>query len=100
MIYDLLCDDVLCKTTRHNVTFNLFIPVPDCITKSVEFATNDDPGKPCVFPFIWNGTSHIECATGPETSAPLCATEVDANGVMVDNKYGFCNSACPGGPSG
>ena len=66
-----------------------------CMTKYVENIPNDDPGKPCVFPFLTNGVTYNECVDG--TSGPWCATEVDTSGAVVDNKYGFCNAACPGG---
>ena len=67
------------------------------MTKSVTFATNDDPGKPCVFPFTSGNVVYDECTISDWISGPWCATEVDANGQMVANKYGFCNTACPGG---
>ena len=66
-----------------------------CMTKSVTHANNDDPGKPCVFPFK-TGFSFQDfnvCTHG--IAGPWCATEVDETGLAI--KYGFCNSSCPGG---
>ena len=31
-----------------------------------------DPGRPCIFPAIFNGVSYTECGMDP----PMCATEV------------------------
>lgn len=63
-----------------------------CLTKS----GSPDAGKPCIFPFTYNSITYTECAE--ETGMKWCATEVDADGIMVDdNKRGICNPACPGG---
>ena len=70
--------------------------VQACMTKVVEGVTNDDPEKPCIFPFVSGAVTYNEC-TNSSGTGPWCATEVDTNGVMVDNKWGFCNTACPGG---
>ena len=67
------------------------------MTKSVKFASNDDPGKPCVFPFTSGNVVYNECTISDWISGPWCATEVDTNGLAVAYKYGFCNTACPGG---
>ena len=56
-----------------------------CLTKSVEFATNDDPGKQCVFPFTHNdGTSYNECKYDPNGSDvhPWCGTALDGTTVV------------------
>ena len=59
-------------------------PAPTtCLTKSVKFAYNDDPGKPCVFPFTHNGNTYNECAYEATDSGPLCATALDTDGHMV-----------------
>ena len=54
-----------------------------CLTKSVKFATNDDPGKRCVFPFTYNTITYNECIYEPGDVHPWCATELDANGLTV-----------------
>ena len=64
------------------------------MTKSMETATNDVPGRPCVFPFTWEEVTYNECVD--DGRKPWCATEVDTSGVMEENNYGFCNEACPG----
>ena len=87
-----------------------------CLTKSVAFATNDDPGKQCVFPFTHNGNTYNECRYDPNDAIPdvhpICGTATDGTTVLnkvkgVNNNgtilvifqttYGFCNTACPGG---
>ena len=69
--------------------------VQTCMTKEVEGITNDDPEKPCVFPFVSGAVTYNKCLDSG--SGPWCATEVDINRAVVANKYGFCNTACPGG---
>ena len=93
-------DTYFVNQLKKTFKFDHCITVPEiefpevCMTKSVAHATNDDPGKPCVFPFISNSNTYNECEYG--VAGPWCATEVDANGHM-GSKYGFCNTACPGG---
>ena len=89
-------------------------PPTTCLTKSVAFATNDDPGKQCVFPFTHDGITYNECRFDPISDVhPFCGTAIDGSTVTVVNMvvndyntvpmvfqasgYGFCNTACPGG---
>merc|ERR1712243_97993 len=65
------------------------ITVPTCTTSS-----GPETGKSCVFPFRYNGIVYSEC-TSVDQSAAWCATEVDAGGNFISNKYGFCPSSCP-----
>merc|ERR1712064_243773 len=65
------------------------ITVPTCTTSS-----GPETGKSCVFPFRYNGIVYSEC-TSVDQSAAWCATEVDAGGNYISNKYGFCPSSCP-----
>ena len=55
-----------------------------CLTKSVPFATNDDPGKQCVFPFTHNGITYNDCRYDPNDSDvhPFCGTAVDGSTVF------------------
>ena len=57
-----------------------------CLTKSVKFATNDDPGRPCVFPFTVDNIVYNECkfdVDSPTEVHPWCATGLDAMDQMV-----------------
>merc|ERR1712107_17812 len=47
----------------------------------------------CVFPFIYNSTSHPTCI---ETHDDLswCATAVDDEGKYIHGKWGFCSDHC------
>merc|ERR1712243_419976 len=65
------------------------ITVPTCTTSS-----GPETSKSCVFPFRYNGIVYSEC-TSVDQSAAWCATEVDARGNFISNKYGFCPSSCP-----
>jgi len=47
----------------------------------------------CHFPFTLNGIRHDSCTTDGE-KVPWCATEVLQNGLMVIDKWGYCNEAC------
>ena len=55
-----------------------------CLTKSVEFATNDDPGKQCVFPFTHSdGNMYNECRYDPQWNVhPWCGTALDGTTVV------------------
>ena len=97
---DSLCDTIPCPGYNaetcgdgHNAKVYQIGTKP-CMTASTDFATNDDEEKPCIFPFQEDGTTYTECK--PNVPIPYCATEVNGNEELV--KYGFCNSACPGGP--
>jgi len=51
----------------------------------------------CIFPFIYNGTSHNKCTTSDTSNgASWCATEVDEEGVVVRNTWQDCVDGCPG----
>jgi len=54
-------------------------------------------GNNCVFPFTFKGETHNKCTTsGSDNGAPWCATEVDADGEVVRNKWEDCEEGCPG----
>ena len=63
------------------------------MTKTVGFAKDDDPGKPCIFPFTSGDVTYNQCVHGIQGS--WCATEVDTNGHKTE--WGYCHVACPGG---
>ena len=78
-----------------------------------------NPGKPCVFPFKWNGKTYTGKFNVKSTfwciffslflvfpgcpidadhkSKRWCSTKVDYNGnhVVKQNQYGHCSSSCP-----
>ena len=56
-----------------------------------------DKGKPCVFPFIFNGKEYEKCKKWGGTGVvSWCATKTSKNGTLVVGKWGFCNKNCPG----
>ena len=70
----------------------IFSANPDeCKTKG-----GPDPDKPCVFPFIFNGSMYNECPTVKydQPYQPWCSTEVDSNGHYISGKWGFCDRNC------
>ena len=68
-------------------------PLKKCMTVS-----GPNPGKPCVFPFIYDGRSYSGCPIDPDDSSKRwCSTKVDDKGQHVpkQNEYGHCASNCP-----
>ena len=54
-------------------------------------------GKDCVFPFKYKGTTYSSCTQAESSNgAAWCATEVDTDGVVVNNKWQDCDGGCPG----
>ena len=67
-----------------------------CEAKPYTTLDGDDPGKPCHFPFKVNTTSawYHSCIYDKDVldrDLVWCATEVDAEGVMVAGKSGICD---------
>ena len=57
-----------------------------------------DSFQKCIFPFKWNGNTYYGCPIDPDdNSKTWCSTRVDQGGnhITGQNKYGFCNEACP-----
>ena len=50
------------------------------------------PNTPCVFPFIYKGSTHRKC-TRTDIDTPWCATEVNDNGKLT--KWKYCAPDCP-----
>lgn len=64
-----------------------------CLTVS-----GPNPGKPCIFPFIYDGKSYSGCPIDPDDSSKRwCSTKVDNKGqhVAKQNEYGHCADNCP-----
>ena len=57
-----------------------------------------DLGKPCVFPFTFNGIVHFGCPKDPDDpSKRWCSTKVDQSGNHIGGQgvYGDCALSCP-----
>jgi len=70
---------------------------PTCITTG-----GPASGRPCVFPFTYNGVTYRECAPPVATvTQPWCSTQTHPNSTHISGagKYGTCPSSCPGGSS-
>ena len=51
------------------------------------------PGRPCVFPFEWNGYPQYKCSK-LETPSPACITKID--GYADSDNFGYCPANCSG----
>lgn len=68
---------------------------PSCITTG-----GPSSGRPCVFPFTYNGVTYRECAPPvASVTQPWCSTQTHPNSTHISGagKYGTCPSSCPGG---
>ena len=66
---------------------------PRCLTIS-----GPNPGKPCIFPFKYNGTIFNGCERDHEDRTKTwCSTKVDSKGNHIpnQNEYGHCGKNCP-----
>jgi hypothetical protein len=56
-----------------------------------------DPGKPCVFPFVYKGVTYNRCPWTGRNNTHWCATKVDSDGrsIIEEGKWGTCGSTCP-----
>merc|ERR1711976_125381 len=58
-----------------------------------------EQGSSCVFPFTYKGVTYKSCTTAEsDNNKAWCATEVDSEGVVVNNKWQDCAEGCPGTP--
>jgi len=54
-------------------------------------------GSQCIFPFQYKGVTYNSCTTVDSANeAAWCATEVQASGEVVNNKWEDCGDLCPG----
>ena len=79
-------------------------PPPTGCTGCCTTASSSDAGKPCVFPFRFNGVLYNECTldgNSPGETVPWCSTMTDSNDNHVggQGKWGFCSSNCQTGPT-
>ena len=50
-----------------------------------------EQGISCVFPFTYRGVTYKTCTTAEsDNNKAWCATEVDSEGVVVNNKWQDC----------
>ena len=58
--------------------------------------TNEGPdsNKPCVFPFTYGGAKYTACTEVLNFGIHWCATEVDAIGEYIRDKWGSCSPRC------
>jgi hypothetical protein len=73
-------------------SFISFAFAKDCMTISTTGGTK--VSEKCVFPFRYAKKSYNSCTTEYEDSGtPWCSVQVDANGVHVQTRWGFCDSS-------
>ncbi|XP_066560184.1 epididymal sperm-binding protein 1 isoform X1 [Amia ocellicauda] len=58
-----------------------------CPTSGVVTVGGNDPGKECVFPFVYDKNTYFECTTINNNRIPWCATTSD---YPQDQKWGNC----------
>ena len=58
-----------------------------CLTESGNY-----PDEPCVFPFKYKNWVFNGCIPETNGGKAWCSTEVDADGVHVEQKWGYCKS--------
>ena len=58
-----------------------------------ETESGPEPGRPCVFPFMYKGVRYNEC-TSVEWDQPWCAVEVDNYRLHIKGKWGNCKKTC------
>ena len=65
------------------------------MTKKCVTTGGGNTGKPCVFPFIYNGKKHNNCAWRKAERKPWCSTKV-VNGRHVAHQaeWGYCSLEC------
>ena len=73
----------------HRIFLKIFLG--KCTTES-----GPEPGRPCIFPFIYNGVTYKEC-TSADWDQPWCSTEVNDNQNHVAGKWGNCKTTCTTG---
>ena len=62
----------------------------DQTSSSCHTVSGPDTGSPCIFPYIYNGVTHISCVE------LICVTQVDSSGVFTnfESGWGYCNDNC------
>ena len=59
-----------------------------------QYHTSDcrtEQGNSCVFPFTFKGVTYKTCTTAEsDNNKAWCATQVDSDGVVVNNKWQDC----------
>ena len=82
-------------TSRYFETYaaitSLFLFQKGCNTNG-----GSHPNVPCVFPFIYKGTTYNECTDVDNNGVPWCATQT-LDDAYVPGYWGNCEEGCPGG---
>ena len=56
-----------------------------------EISNISSNGKPCIFPFKYDGKSYSACTlVDSDTGIPWCATGKDQDEFVIDNDWGEC----------
>lgn len=71
------------------------IEKPDTTT-GAPVITEDN--EPCVFPFTYEDQTYEACTEVESNEGPWCATKVDGNGNLVENKWSYCKNKCSPNP--
>ena len=62
-----------------------------CFVNTVQTDTKDS--KRCIFPFSYKGKTYVQCtADHSGNGAEWCATQVDANGEVINKQWGDCDT--------
>ena len=93
------CPRAICTTRATTVNLYMFthFPFAERICVTVAGASK---GKPCIFPFKFNGVTYSECTWNQAhltEHKAWCSTLVDASGTHVggQGKWGNCGPGCP-----
>ena len=75
---------------------NKQLPFSDCKTIRVISSFNPDPGKKCIFPFIYKDEKFNGCTQEDYNGTYWCPTELLADGSIQksSSKWGTCENKC------
>merc|ERR1712211_2173 len=83
-------------TTTSTTTVTTTTAAAD-LRRTCSTVSGPSAGKPCVFPFTWQGKTFNSCTKEGDDQGKLwCSTMVDqaGNHVTGQGQYGFCSSTC------
>merc|ERR1712079_220738 len=66
-------------------------PATGSLNTRVPNPCTTNTGDQCIFPFTYQGVEYLRC-TYADSPTPWCATQVDAAGVVVTNRWGDCDT--------
>merc|ERR1712226_1142598 len=91
-----LLSSAWCSTTTTTTTVTTTTAAAD-LRRTCNTVSGPSAGKPCVFPFTWQGKTFNSCTKEGDDQGKLwCSTMVDqaGNHVTGQGQYGFCSQAC------